>query len=589
MKKKIAWFLVSCLIVGVLGLASSGSAEEKKAALKPTGKEKVDDGKKMVKDALGRLVEKPRYGGTFTYGLAAEPANFDEAFVHITTTRMAHTNEILLTNDWTKGPTGTGEGTYKYNIVPELLTGCLAERWELDPAAGVTILHIRQGVHFHDKPPTNGREMDARDVEFSLKRSLAISTARNYQFRDYIYSVKALDKWKVEVRFDPNKTSEIWPIMTSHTRIVPQEAVDQYGDLQDWRNSVGTGPFMLVDYVPQTQLTFARNPNYWQNDPLHPENKLPYLDGMKEFIIPDLSTQLAAVRTHKIDWLMSLAWEDAQSLMKTSPELKYGRYLAASGSSIMWKLDNPEVPWHDLRVRRALSMAVDQKSIAEHFYGGNAEMLNWPVQPIAEFTDFFVPLNELPEQVRELFEYHPEKAKQLLTEAGYPKGFKATVICHPAMVDLMSIVKDMWSKAGVDLALDVKEYGVWLSLRYNHRFPEMLESGIHGQLPFRFIWERRGSMHNVSQVNDARMNAAIDAIDAAYYDMPKRNQLMREIVPYMHSQVWYLTLPIPYVYNFWTPWVKSYSGEWNIGLSDYFSPFRFIWLDEELKREMTGR
>ena len=116
-------------------------------------------------------------------------------------------------------------------------------------------------------------------------------------------------------------------------KIVPHEVVDEYGNLRDWRNSCGTGPFMLVDYIKGSSWTVERNPNYWGNDPIHPENKLPYLDSVKCLIIPDTSTMMAALRTAKIDQL-EVGWEEAGSLMKSNPELQRVKQLR--GSSICY-------------------------------------------------------------------------------------------------------------------------------------------------------------------------------------------------------------------------------------------------------------
>jgi len=109
------------------------------------------------------------------------------------------------------------------------------------------------------------------------------------------------------------------------------EVVDKYGNMADWHNACGTGPFMLTDYVSGASATFVKNPNYWGTDPLHPENKLPYLDGVKVLFIQDNQTRLTAMRIGKIDFLGGFAedgvqLDDALNLMKTNPNLVYKSY-----------------------------------------------------------------------------------------------------------------------------------------------------------------------------------------------------------------------------------------------------------------------
>ncbi len=102
-----------------------------------------------------------------------------------------------------------------------------------------------------------------------------------------------------------------------------REAVEKWGDVNDWRHQIGTGPFMLKDYVSGSSITTIRNPNYYRFDYKYPENRLPYLDRVKLLTIPDLATTLAALRTGKIDLVEDLSWEQAASLKKADPQSIY--------------------------------------------------------------------------------------------------------------------------------------------------------------------------------------------------------------------------------------------------------------------------
>jgi peptide/nickel transport system substrate-binding protein len=108
-------------------------------------------------------------------------------------------------------------------------------------------------------------------------------------------------------------------------------------------------------------------------DPLRPENSLPYLDGVRWIVIPDYSTRVAAMRTDKADYIRQISLEDRNSLLQSKPQLQYRASLDNTGYLIYMRIDKPELPFHDIRVRQALSMAIDRQAIKKDFYLGDAE------------------------------------------------------------------------------------------------------------------------------------------------------------------------------------------------------------------------
>jgi len=537
--------------------------------------------------------EKAKYGGVFNYCQTADALFFDEFFgLNWFATTMGQTHDDLLQGDWTKGPAGTGQVSWaQHTLIPlDVATGRLAESWEI-PDDTTMIFHIRQGVHFHDKPPTNGREMTADDVVFSLKRlweSPKSYHSKNFPWEKNLVSITAPDRWTVVVKALPGRLGPVHYPVAFYTKIVPREAVEKYGDLGDWRNTVGTGPFMLVDYVSGSSATFVRNPNYWMKDPFRPENRLPYLDGVKYLIIPDVSTRMAALRTGKLDHIGGLTapvgWEDAAGLMKTNPELKYLEWVTTSAPSIYMRLDTP--PFTDIRVRQALMMAVDNRQLLDTYYGGRGVILGAPVAPISDLKDIYIPLEELPESTRKLYEYHPDRAKQLLAEAGYPNGFKTEVLCTSTAVDLLSIVKAFWAEIGVDLTLDVKEYAVYTSQRNSWKHSQMVYGGQNNCNSFRFLDWTPGNWMNSSMVDDPKVNEARVGVEQNWFDWDKKCRIYRNILPHMYEQCIMITLPTSYSYTFWQPWVRNYHGEYEVGYEGAFHDFtRFLWLDEKLQKK----
>ena len=108
-------------------------------------------------------------------------------------------------------------------------------------------------------------------------------------------------------------------------------------------------------------------------------------------------------------------------------------------------------------------MAIDYEAIAHDYYGGNAEIFCLPA-PVPEYKDTYIPLDKLPQSVRDLSSHNPDKAKQLLADAGYPNGFTFSVACYSAYVDMLSILKENFAKIGVNMELDIKDTTVYNSM-----------------------------------------------------------------------------------------------------------------------------
>jgi len=613
MIRKIVWLMVSCLMVAALVLASCGPAEEEEEEVTPPPVEEEEEeapveeeeevappeGAEMVTIRLEKrdgtvvekLVENPKYGGMFKTTTVVTPPHFDDVHgvIHNAPT-MKITNEELMQFDWSKGPAGTGEAMWIHTLLPpfDLTRGCLAESWERTDDTTL-VFHIRQGVHWHNKPPTNGRELDANDVVYSIKRLWEAPT----QWRQYSYpwdtmfdSIEATDKWTVVIKFKLDQAAPVFEFLSDHTMIVPQEAIEQYGDLDDWRNSVGTGPFTLVDYVPDSIIVFERNPNYWDKDPIHPQNQLPYLDGLTWLIIPDISTRMAAMRTGKIDDLR-VEWEDGESMRKTNPELPYFKYVYGAPSGIFFRTDTP--PFDDVRVRQALAMAINQQEIADTLYGGDAELLSYPTAKVLEQIDMRLELDELPESVRKQFEYHPDEARQLLAEAGYPDGFQMSILAfsYPTQIDLLTIVKSYWADIGVNLEINIKEYAVYNTMGMGKTYKDAyMATTVSGTIPTTFIYFKTGGIYNYPIVDDAFFTEKYYELAGSFYDWDKRVELMKEITPYVLEKAWLIQFPDNFYYVFWQPWVKGYRGESQVAYSNHGNFPKYIWLDVALKEAM---
>ncbi len=614
MKRKIVWLVVSCLMVLSLALAPCVPAvtEEEEVVTEeevvPAEKEMVKwTGKKLDGTVVEKMLEKPRYGGIHVTARLDPPVFFDDVNPSYGGRNWVYNNthDTLNVRCWTRGSVGTNEWTVQKSEYPnfEVEVGMVAESWELLPD-DTLVYHIRQGIHWQDKPPLNGRELTADDVVFTLRRMWDVGyQQRNYRYLLYgmdregieksIY-VSPTDKWAVVIKNQPGTSGvQTLGISTVLAKVMAPETVgpDIAKSITDWKMVVGTGPFTLEDYVEGSVLTYVRNPNYWRNHPFFPEDQMPYVDTFKVLIIPDLSTRMAALRAGKIDNLTGVADEDAEQLLQSNPELESVSYLG-SGVGIHMRVDNPELPFYDVRVRQALKMAINWQELRDDYYEGKAVIFHSPLAPIPEYQAYYRPLEEMPESVQELFGHHPDKARQLLAEAGYPEGFKTVILATaPDDIDILQIIKEYWSEIGVDLEIDVKEHTVFESMKGQKTHTEMMV-GI-GTCGLAIICDLRyKGWQNLSMANDEYINKLYAEVNLNYSQAglgklwTTPSETLPDMVTYVNEQSYVITMPAINSYVLWQPWLKCYGGAINAHYWGDPSWAPYVWIDQELKEAM---
>ncbi|MBI4283628.1 MAG: ABC transporter substrate-binding protein [Chloroflexi bacterium] len=613
MKKRIVWLVTSGLMVLSLVLASCAPkvAEEKQAVTEKKEvvtekKEAVTEKREVVeKEQVEAKAEEPQYGGVLN---AFNNVDVEAGFVSTTAFRSSSrawvfrmTNEPLLAKDRLKGPAGTGEWNGLFSsLFPEVkhLTGNIAESWEVIQP-DTFIFHIRKGIHWQDKPPANGAELTAEDVVFTWVfywREPGTQFRTGYPYiRDAENPEKSIylnpdDPWAVVVKSKPEYLALSWEKFANQWFVLPKALENTKGWFASWGDVVGTGPFLLTDYVRGSSLTWTKNPNYWKKDPLHPKNQLPYVDGVKVFIIPDTSTQLAALRTGKLDILQEVEAEDAEGLIRTNPQLQSKDYWLAYPTMAM---RNDRAPFDNVNVRRAMTMAINYDEIVKDYYGGKALKFYWPAYPIPELAAMSMSLEEMPESVQELYGYHPDKAMKLLDAAGLPGPNRFTtsiIVSGDNDVDLLSIIKNYWAKVGVTLKIDVKEQGVKDAMDTAKSFEQGTLSGATLNDSIKLTDRLAGSRGNYAMVNDPLVEEAIKAIGATlYFDTAENARIIKKVAPEINNRAFYIRLPAPVVSILWQPWLRGYHGELPSYHGKAFQAGEYVWIDQNLKQKMMGR
>jgi peptide/nickel transport system substrate-binding protein len=548
----------------------------------------------------------PKYGGTFVGVFQQASSGFDSFYRPSTAYTTILTNEGMAVVDWAKGPSGSNETDMAWSSDnPRLTVGCLATSWDI-PDPNTVIFHIRQGVHwalntnFEASRLVGGRELVADDVAKEFTRILTNPASTNGgSYYKWFKSATATDKYTVTLKCDDEsnvRTSVAMNIILKGLKINPPEVIAKWGNMSDWKNSVGTGPFMLTDYVSGSSYTMVKNPNYWGTDPVGPGkgNKLPYLDGITYLDVYDTSTRLAALRTGKVDVMINVSWEDGNSLLKTNTELKSKKLLANTIFLIHFKVDKPEIPLYDIKVRQALLMAVNRKELADTYYGGAPEINCYPVSNTPEFNAAFTPPDKLPDAAKMTFEYNVDKAKALLAQTKWPTGFKTSIITasYPAWVDQLSLLKNYWSKIGVDLTINSMEYAPYLSIYSSLKAPEMVVgTSMAIGVPYRMYFCVVGDDTNNSGIDDKYLqnnrNDMWSFINIT--NQAKKDQLLKDSAAYWLGLAPGIAMPLPYTYTMWQPWVHNYNGEYYLGAGNANLFVEYMWIDQSLKQQMMGR
>jgi len=373
------------------------------------------------------------------------------------------------------------------------------------------------------------------------------------------------------------------------TNIFPHELVE--AGMHDWRNAVGTGPFMLTDYITGTVAEYTRNLNYWDTTVIDgKEYQTPFVDKFELILLYDDATKLAAMRTGLVDIWEDSPWVYRETLTDTNPEIRtwdapaWGAYMSYIKQDIGPPLDI-------LEVRQAMMMAIDHQAIVDDLYGGSGVVLNFIV-PASDPESIYTPLEEQPPEVRAMYEYHPEEAKQMLADAGYPNGFalEATIKTDALDVDLMSMVKDYWAAVGIDLTLKTVESAAYWGVLTSRGFKDMMGFFDDSSTPaanfMSSYLDKTISTSNASAWYDPIMagmwvdyTKVLDDVDAA-------NAIMKKMNNYVISQCPVLFLPGYNSCRYAWPWVKNYEGETQSGYLNSVNIYERIWIDQNLKVEM---
>ena len=535
--------------------------------------------------------EKPQYGGALSVAnvyYTVSPLSFDLTDMPWKLNQdTGLTYESLFVADLNKSKRKGGKYSFVPDawLAPDALRGELAEKWELKQNPWRLEVQLRKGVMFPAKPGVMAaRELVADDVAFSYNR-YATSPKKIPNYYDHVDRVEVTGKHSLTFHFKTYNAEYDYRFGWGYySAIVPKEVVD--AGAKDWKNANGSGPYSIGNYVTGNALTFNKNPNYWDSETIGGQAyKLPFADTITYRFIKDEATAVTALRTGKIDIMEAVRWSAVDELKKNAPKLQWNKYLAMGGNFIALRTDTK--PFDDVRVRRALNMAVNKPEIIKSYFGGNAEMLVYPMHP--DYAGYYEPVSAMPAAVQELFSYNPAKAKQLLAEAGFPNGFSFKTQISSASLDqdLLTMVAAYLAKVGVKMEIQVMEYPAYLSAMTTKKHAPGYYMFLGNTNPTTALRKAfvTGQTWNPSQHSDPEFDKKMAEVYAEP-DERIRQVKVRLMTREILEKAPHLYLPTPYTFTAWWPWVKNYGGELRAGAERPGPIHARVWIDQALKKQM---
>jgi peptide/nickel transport system substrate-binding protein len=511
----------------------------------------------------------PKRGGTLAIR-TWDPPHFDpfQTISYKTHIALSFTHSRLLRH---KAGPSVAPGTFP-------IEGDLAESWT-QPNETTYVFKLRRGVRWHNKPPVNGRELTADDVVFSLNHFLTVKGNANAYMLKSVDKVEALDKYTVKFTL---KGPSVWfldMLANPHAvAIVAKEVVEKNGgDLKKWESVVGTGPWMLDSYRPNVGLTYVRNPTYFMPG-------LPYIDRVEATVDEDNASRMAAFLSGKYDlgWefpgtINRVDWVQIKDKLKQSrPKLQTVEFPSPVMSHISMRTDLK--PFSDVRVRQAMSLAIDRQALIEAVFEGVGAVN--PAVPAA-LREWSIPLDKLGEGAK-YYKYDPAEAKRLLAAAGYPNGFPGTM-CFTTygstiLVDSMQLVQKDLKAVGIDVKIDQKEYGAYIATCFYGKFDSMTYGPQTGFLePDNFLFGQYypEELKNQSHINDPVV-ADLLVLQRRTVDLAKRREIIYDIQRHLAKQQYYVQMPSGIYIGVWEGALKNYAP--NMGY-DYGGRLMAAWLD----------
>jgi peptide/nickel transport system substrate-binding protein len=322
------------------------------------------------------------------------------------------------------------------DTLPEVGPG-IAESWESSPDGLTWTFHLRDAMF------NNGDPVTAEDVKFSLDRFIDPEVNVNIPSLAFgIESIDIVDEKTIQINL-AHPVGALLENLSVFPASITQKATVEAGGDDLWQDPVGTGPFMVKEWVPGSHLLLERNPYYWE------EGK-PYVDEVRMEFLPDANARMLKIQGAEADIAEGVPFTQIEQIDGSEGITVEVTTIAA------WEgvfLNHTKPPFDDINVRKALNYATDKEALNAAVYGGVAEVANDMI-PKGRFT---APPEQIP-----AYPYDLEQAQQLMAESSVPDGFAATFLYPAGSVihqETATILQAQWAEIGVDVTLEEVDAG----------------------------------------------------------------------------------------------------------------------------------
>jgi peptide/nickel transport system substrate-binding protein len=335
----------------------------------------------------------------------------------------------------------------------------VAEKWEMSPDGRTWTFRLRQGIKFHD-----GSELTAEDVKWSLEMvtkpdSVAAFAAR---LRETMQEIQVTDPYTLVIR-TKNPAIFLAQDLSMGTgfegAILPKRYYEQVGADGFATKAIGSGPYKWVKGVAGSSLQLEAVDKHWAEG-------VPRFKTVTYRVVPEESTRLAMIQTGEAD-VVGVSRERVAELQARGLKVFVKERGSVMGCYFHQQWD--DVPVADKRVRQALNLAINREELVKFIFAGQAKLVAmYPIGSFAVAAGADASLQPYP--------YDPERARQLLKEAGYPNGFETTIYSYaredvPEMTRLVEAIAGYAAKIGVKLTIFSTEYPVARTRRMTGKMP----------------------------------------------------------------------------------------------------------------------
>ncbi len=416
MKKKVLGIIMSVAMVASLLTGCGGSQDSAKSADNAASSEAESQTSADTANAAETQtnIGEPKYGGTLKYA------------THITCSTPGYTPEIT-NNAGLVYLTTAYESLIYYDeqgkVIPKLAT-----EWETDPEEPSITWTLREGVTFADGTAFNADAVKTNIEEYQKCERNEVKNIKSCEVIDDTHIKMILNNWN----------SSTFESVGFFVYYMSPKALEDVDALRN--SSCGTGAFQVTDFQSGISVTYEKNPNYWQ------EGK-PYLDGVKIDMVSEPTTRASAFEANEYDMVHMNNLTIANDLINTG---KYVVNKNTSGQGLVMTglIPNSAAensPFADEKVRRAMCYALDTEALCTALGYGLIQPTNqWAAPGSVTYDENLVAC-----------EYNPEKAKELLKEAGYPDGFDTVLTTDAGNKDMFTAAANMLTEVGIRCQLDL--------------------------------------------------------------------------------------------------------------------------------------